>query len=331
MNIFEIIEKRTKGIEKYHSQFLADALEHSLNGNRSLFDSVWKLVTPCWKIPDRATVLTEVGLTSGRIDICIRSDHPQKRIVGIEIKTREYSAKRGQLDNYHDVLRQKFPKHTLQISYLTPFNKERVGETADRLLSVQEFKGFVSAHPDARHVSWLDVAEIPWDSNELWKQHQAYVRKRISSPEKLESRMNREFAHFFGENRNELFRDELSGLGIRLTEDGAEINLSVVNNNLPSFAERLVKAFEVLLDSDKVNRNVNRTDKFSTEHRRRYLDSPYHEVHRALFGLSERLPHVWVEGECGYGVRTAHQIPKSGELSLVTSRSPDRLETGKPR
>ncbi len=60
MNIFETIGKVTRGIEQYHSQFLVDALVDSLNGDRSLFDSVWRLAaSPDWEVPEHAEVRPE--------------------------------------------------------------------------------------------------------------------------------------------------------------------------------------------------------------------------------------------------------------------------------
>ena len=46
MNIFETIERVSGTYEPYHSRFLADALEDSLGGDRSLFDAVWRLAAP---------------------------------------------------------------------------------------------------------------------------------------------------------------------------------------------------------------------------------------------------------------------------------------------
>ena len=66
MNIFETIEKATSRIERFHSQFLADALCESLEGDRSLFDQIWALVAPSdWESPESSAqvrVITEQGV-----------------------------------------------------------------------------------------------------------------------------------------------------------------------------------------------------------------------------------------------------------------------------
>ena len=186
MNIFETIRSTTTRIERIHSQFLADALTDSLKGDRSLFNGVWKLVaSPDWEVPTCAKVSVEEIVKRGRVDICIRCEEPSNRVVGIEVKTDAASATDGQLEKYRDGLEEKFPNFDTQIAYLTPFNRERARDKADSLETVKVFEKFAKVSPNARHVSWLDVADIAWDDNVLWKQHQAYIRRNISSHNKL--------------------------------------------------------------------------------------------------------------------------------------------------
>ena len=217
MNIFETIKTVSERVEPYHSQFLADALRDSLERDRSLFEAFWKLAAPPhWEVPEYAKISSEEVVGPGRVDICVRCDHLHKRVVGIEVKTVDASAQPGQLERYRDGMERKFPEYSVQISYLTPFNKKRAGCVADSLSTVQRFKEFANVFPEARHLSWLDVADIPWDSSDLWKQHQEYVRRYISSPNKLEKQeLNRGLADFFGEEATERFRDALADLGIR--------------------------------------------------------------------------------------------------------------------
>ena len=101
LNVFETIRSTTRRIEPFHSQFLADALDASLNGDRSLFDGIWKLAAPPdWPIPRQATVNTEQDAGNRRrIDLCIL-DAEGRRILGIEIKTTSTSANAGQLRSY---------------------------------------------------------------------------------------------------------------------------------------------------------------------------------------------------------------------------------------
>ena len=326
MNIFETIGSVTHRVEPYHSQFLADALRDSLEGDRSLFEAFWKLAAPQWEVPGDADIMAEEIVESGRVDICIRSDYPYKRLVGVEVKTADTSALHGQLERYREGLERKFSQYTIQISYLTPFNRERAGDTAHSLHAVRIFEDFAKVFRDARHLSWLDVADIPWDGNVLWKQHHEYVKGRISPPSVLEKTMlNRDLSHFFGEEATGRFYHALAGLGIHLGEDATVIDLSEYEN-LSSFARCLVDALKILLHSDNVSHNADKSDKFAAELRHRFLDSKYHEVHEALFDLSRQFPHVWIQGERDYAVRTAHKNHRSNGVSLLRSHDPGRLE-----
>ena len=331
MNIFETIGSVTSGIERYHSQFLADALRASLCEDRSLFDGVWCLATPQgWEPPDSAEISTEEAIGDGRrIDICIRSDHPDKRIIGIEVKTSDDSVEFGQLKGYLKGLQGRFPEYCVQVSYLTPFNRCRKDDAAQRLHAVEEFKEFQKVSLDAQHVSWLDVADISWDGSDLWKQHQAYVRKHISSRCKLKESSvgrNRGLDKFFGEETAQRFIDVLYELEFRQERDRMEIDLSAHCGRLSSFAENLVDALKILLKSDRVSRDAKKADKFTEGQREPFLDdSPYREIHERLFGLSEQCSYVWIQGEGNYGVRTAHKVQRSSGVSLVTSKGPDRL------
>ncbi|MCY4530433.1 MAG: hypothetical protein OXD46_15565 [Chloroflexi bacterium] len=335
MNIFETIETVTGGTEQFHSQFLADALRESLCEDRSLFDGVWRLATPDgWAPPDCAEISTEEAAGEGRVDICIRSDHPVKRIVGIEVKTKEESAESGQLEKYFLGLRAAYQDHCVSVSYLTPFNECRAGVNEDKLRTVRIFKEFSKSSLAAKHVSWLDVADIDWDGTDLWKQHQAYVRNRISSCSLLkESSVDRDrgLCEFFGANAEQGFFDELAKLGILRQVDGVEICLSEYRGNLSDFAVKFVNALEILIKNDRTSPLVKKKDKFTEGQREPFLDSEYREVHDALFNLSQEFSHVWVEGEGNYGVRTAHEKHRSGGVSIVTSRGSDRLLVGRRR
>ena len=334
MNIFETIGSVTSGIERYHSQFLADALKESLSGDRSLFDGVWCLATPRgWELPDCAEISTEAAAGEGRIDICIRSDHPVKRIIGIEVKTQDASVESEQLEKYLCGLKETYREYCVIVSYLTPFNECRAGELANKLPAVKVFDRFREKSAAARHLSWLDVADISWDGNDIWKQHQAYVRNHISSCSHLkESSVDRDrgLVEFFGEEAERGFFNELAKLGIQRRVGGTEIELRDFCKELPHLAEKLVGALKILLNVDSVSHDVKRTDKFTEGQREPFLDSPYRKVHSALFNLSEEFCHVWVQGEGNYGVRTAHKSHRSG-VSIVTSRGSDRLLVGRRR
>ena len=327
MNIFETIRKVTRGTEQYHSQFLADALADSLNGDRSLFDAVWKLTAPPhWEIPAHAVVSSEERVRTGSVDICIRCASPIDRVVGIEVKTVDASATPGQLERYLEGLKEKYHESDVQIAYLTPFNRERAGDASGSRRTIGELQEFSKQFPQARQLSWLDVADIPWNSNFLWKQHQAYVHEHISASAilRVNSEWNRGFADFFGEEEAQNFWEELALLGIYAEERWVDINLSAFGEDLPSFAGALVRAFEILLESDNVQRGADWADEVSEELRRRFLSSDYYHVHTALFGLSDRYGCVRVQGVHDYNLRIALKgSPDS--MSLFRSYDTDRV------
>ena len=189
LNVFGSIGRTTRRIEPFHSQFLADALCASLQGDRSLFEGVWQLAAPDdWRPPAAALVNSEHKVGDGkRIDICI-VDSAARRVLGIEVKTTSASARPGQLEDYAQRLAKKHRESDIAIAYLTPFNRRRAPDEADALPTVRAFEQFEKAFNRARHVSWLDVADLSWDGRDLWQQHQAYVRSDLSSPKKTDSR-----------------------------------------------------------------------------------------------------------------------------------------------
>ena len=328
MNIFESIRRTTTRIEPFHSQFLADALKDSIGGDRSLFNAVWQMTAPDgWNTPEEAEInAEEVMPEKGRIDISIKCDSPEHRIVGIEVKTTDSSVISGQLIRYHEGLVERFPQHAVAIAYLTPFNRKRAADKAEALQAVKEYDDFCKIHPTTRHVSWLDIAAISWNGNELWRQHQQYVYQHISSCERLHLSMTRDRSldHFFGGESVEAFWEALSELGIESEDGGAVIELAELDGS-PDFANRLARSFRILItDGNGVSRNANKEDEFPENWRRPFLDSPHRKVHEALFALSNH-SHVGVKGKKDYGVRVAHDNHNSG-VSLVRSRRPKRLE-----
>lgn len=288
-----------------------------------------------WEIPDSVQIMAEKKLKEGRqIDICIRSESPHKRVIGIEVKTTEDSAEADQLNQYLDDMKSmsEFLGCDIQMVYLTPFNRERVGNKADLLPTIRIFDKFSKECLGTKHLSWLDVAEIPWEDNELWKQHQGYVRNYISSHEDMErwlsdrSEAKRGFTEFFGEERTECFQRRLEEIGIPLGVDGTNIDLSEINQPPSQFAELIVGALACLLGSDSVLalNDSEKDDEFPAELRRQFLESPYREVHAALFSLSEQYSSVWIKGERDYGVRVAHRRHPGG-VSLLRSHGSTRL------
>ena len=230
MNIFETIQKAGALNERCHSHFLADALEESVSkdGDRSLFDEVWKLIAPPdWDVPTYPEITPEYELDKGRIDIVIQSKNEGEsgRVVGIEVKTNEESVESGQLEKYREGLANTFPDADLAMAYLTPFNRERAGERADSLRTIREFDDFAKNFDKARHISWLDVADIPWDGNLLWEQHREYVRCHISPEEILDEKVleRQTLEKFLDSCEDPKAREAASRLFDVATSEGANI------------------------------------------------------------------------------------------------------------
>ena len=338
VNIFESIGRVTTRIEPFHSQFLGDALSDSLNGNRDLFDRFWRLAAPTkWSVPACAGVSTEkdLGPKYGKIDICIYdfSIRP-RRVLGIEVKTTDSSATEGQLNRYFDGLKHQLCESNpdVAVSYLTPFNEKRAGGFAKHLATITEFRDYAEKHPEARHVSWLDVAEIAWDyGNELWQQHRAYVFSRISSLEKLTERIKRDrsFNEFFGDGAADAFWEAMKALGIESEpEQGAHVNLGELED-----IHAFVSAFEVLINRGQGIAEPKQPKTSAFSNRQSFLESRFGNLHKAIFGLSDKYNNVWLQGKKNYGLRVAHTSHGSG-VSLVRSLNSDdcdQLLIGKPR
>ena len=334
VNIFEVIGETTRRIEPFHSEFLAEALRVSAKGNRSLFDAVWKLAAPeGWDIPVEPKIESEERMDDGkRIDICI-FDKSRDRLLGIEVKTTKASAKEGQLEDYLQGLCQKYghnrnDKDRVAIAYLTPFNYKRAGNAANALPTVRIFKEFSSNFRNASHMSWLDIADIPWDGNELWRQHQAYVHQEIANYGRLQSFVsrNRAFDDFFSEMVVEDFWATLPVEVDRNSDAGVTIDLATFGSD----PTKLIRALEILIkDRENVSENASIKDKFSGDSRQKFLKSKHEDIHAALFDLS-RHSHVWVEGTKDYGLRVAHKRHSSG-VSLVRSKGEQYLVIGQSR
>ena len=266
-----------------------------------------------------------------RIDLCIASDDPCKQVLGVEVKTVDTSATSGQLKAYEEGLARRYLGYAIGLVYLTPFNRKRAGDSADRLRAVREFDAFSANYPASVHVSWLDVADIEWPGNDLWTQHQEYVRRHIADRKLLEKpEWNRAFAHFFGRQPTERFSGELERMGIRLEEEGARIELGEHPSSTPNFGTMLSNALKMLFEGERVSRRSQRSDRFGEELRARFLASDYKNIHVALFNLAKSYPFVWVKGERDYGIRIAHK-DHSGGVSLVRSHGENQLSLGSLR
>lgn len=332
LNIFRTIAQVTDRVEPFHSQFLGDALRASLSSDRSLFEGFWNLAAPPnWPIPQSAAVETERRVEEGRrIDLTI-TDSEQGMVLGIEVKTKSASAQPGQLEDYERGLVSALtkPDWNVAISFLTPFNRKRADDMAEALPTVRLFEQFArTSGRAARHVSWLDVADLPWDGREIWRQHQAYVRDIISNKDKLKSNVarNRTFGEFFGEGAAGLFWEALNEMGVRPEDTGAKIDLKTCTAS----PESLTRVFHILVEQGEGVSHGNRRDQFPDALRERFLDSRWYAFHQALWDLSRQYSNVWIRGTKDYGVCVSHER-HSGGVSLVTADGPHILKIGMPR
>ena len=333
LNIFKSIAKATHRTEPFHSQFLADALVTSIQDERSLFDTVWRLAAPdSWDPPECPYVHTEHHTGDGRrIDICIVDNaEPRKRVLGIEVKTSSASARSNQLEAYHQGLTKRYPEADIAIAYVTPFNRQRAGISAERFPTIGVFEEFARKFEHARHLSWLDVADIEWDGRDIWRQHQSFVRDTIARQSKLSCNVlrNHSFEVFFGVEPAGRFWEVLEELGVNPPDDtGTEIDL----RRFDADASSLVRAFEILIvDGEGIDHHGKKSDRFTDNQRQPFTMSRHYQFHDALFGLSRRFDNVWVQGKQDYAIRVAHKRYGSG-VSLVRSKGEESLETGRPR
>lgn len=177
-NAFES-ENRGMLPERFHSEFLGAALRTSLNGDRSLFEGVWKQCVPDWMgCPSFARVETKYSWGGHeRIDILIRDKEFYGDAAAIELNTLDESVERRSLEAYRRQLCAEFGENAAALVLLTPFNRqhaERVSQDAAEMLQAVEIFEEFSKGPGwtpTRHLSWLDVADIDWPGGgDLWRE-----------------------------------------------------------------------------------------------------------------------------------------------------------------
>ena len=256
-----------------------------------------------------------------RIDICIR-DKTRRYVLGIEIKTTRASAEPGQLETYEHGLMRRNPGWEIAIAYLTPFNRQRAGDSAEALPTVRVFEQFAKTSQRARHVNWLDIADIQWDGRDIWRQHQHYVRSKMAAADKLKPAVlqYRVFKDFFGDDAASLVWDALVEMEIFPGPKGARIELENFRGDPSSLSQALIILIE---DGENVSPS-RKHGRFPVQERQKFLTSPWQRFHAELFELSAQYENVWIQGETDYAVRIAHKHHGSG-VSLVRTYGPGVL------
>lgn len=328
MNIFDVIRRATSRTEPFHTRFLADALRQSIESDSRLFRAVWDNGVSGgerWPAPAMAVVAEEDVIDAGRVDVVIR-DEDRRRVLAIEAKTVEGSVRDDQLESYLNALQRKYPDDEIRIVYLTPFNRLRAGEMAGGLHSVRLLEVFREVHPDAVHMSWLDIADVEWNGGDLWEQHRDYVRRRMCDPAVLQSARgarDRGLGEFVGD-------DIVAEFWTRLTQHGISYEEGVIDLLLISEPDKLRDALEVLIHSPEVNVQARRADSYPEPERTRMLESEQGAVHREIMQLSDTYPFVWIQGRRDYGIRVSHPLYPGG-VSLATSSGDRKLIVGRMR
>ena len=336
-------ESENKGMlpERFHSEFLGAALRTSLNGDRSLFEGVWKQCVPDWVgCPSIARVETEHSWGGhGKIDILIRDMEFYGFAVGIEVKTRDQSVEKGQLEANRRQLCAEFGEGRAAIVLLTPFNRHHAEcvsqDAAEMLQAVKVFEEFSkgSGWAPRLHLSWLDVANIDWPGGgDLWREYREHVQGTISSIQELESLVmrNRRFDDFFGKQAAREFwnrlRHVLRDSGSRDHRGGSVIELGEFNGDLGELAA----AVRILIEhGERVAHRVKQSG-FSERSRQKFVDSEHGWIHEDLFGIAIEFPYVWLDGGRDYDLRVRHK--DNGDcVSLVTSQGTGRLLIGQRR
>ena len=317
MNIFQVIRQATSTIERIHSEYLAAVLRASYDGDRELFTQFWQLAVDSdenWPVPTAAEIKTETFLNPGRVDITV-FDRNSRRCLGVEVKTTEASTTDGQLATYQSGLEALYRKEykrkiEVRMAYLTPFNHEHSPERATH--SRREFCAFKREHSEAVHLSWLDVACIePHVEDDLWSQHQEYVREEMCAPRSPLSKEMREFGSFFDADVMENFWTQLEASGVGIKGEQTPFDeISDIN--------QLISALKLLINSPEANSTIPRGNKVSDDLKRKRTQSIHGPKHDALFAIADKYPWVWIEGKGNYGVRVAHHKHPSSGVSLCT-------------
>ena len=326
LNIFSSIKKATRQIEPLCTQFLADALEVSIRGNRSLFEQTWTLCAPsAWEPPREARIVAEELLEENRrIDIAIL-DEKSNRVLGIEAKTSEGSVDPGQLERYFRFLQSMNPGYDVAIAFLTPFNQElakdflKDSSEALRLPSIKEFEELCRYIPRERtvHANWRDIARIEWREQSCWSQFQSFLLTEISAESDLVNYLRQDHAleRFFSDQAKFQFWGAMPDW---CRNDGI-VELEKLARQ-PSDLREFLHALTFLIEDDgNVNRRAIKNDRFPDNRKSSLVGSDFGLVHREIFDLSRKYDHVWIQGERDYGLRVAHRNHRAAGVSLLRS------------
>lgn len=331
INIFEIIDKVTSRIEPFHSEFLASSFRNDrglLNRflihikNKYNNESIQKFIEA-----EELIVKSEDSFEDyRRIDITIQ-EPKSKLIIGIEVKTSDSSVSKNQLSFYYNNLLLKYPDYNVIMVYLTPFNHENIPHTISPTLihSITEFVEFNKQIQNSIHINWKDLVTLYNNSqsneNYLYSAHKEYITSKVTDESLLIRRINsfdrnRGLAEFLGAECVETFFENLFNNNIQYDEDDKKIIFNITKN-VQNY-ESLINSFEILIDSEKLQKTSIKPNKVQENLIRQYEQGSNGEFFKLFFSFINNYSYLWLEGTGRIGIRASHILHPSSGVSIFT-------------
>jgi hypothetical protein len=275
---------------------------------------------PGWPAPVVLDVFVEEHLgESRRVDLHMGS-RGLGQVVVVEVKVDESAVRAGQLLDYAYRLDRKYGVGGWRLVLLSPYTSARGAEAALVLPSVSEVEAVRAVYPTVRHLSWLDIIELPTAGvDPVWASFCEYVRQVVCRPRRQAGDTFATLANFFPEHVVANFAARLDIAGLEVGPNG-QVDLRRIAD-----AKAVAAAIATLLDSTDTTTISARSSRF--DQRAPFLDSEWGQVHRELFRLVDSHRGAWLEGQRDYAVRVSPR--KDGKrwksVSVVRSRGMDTL------
>jgi hypothetical protein len=314
VNIFETISKASRRLlEPIATQYLAELFREE----PALVTAFWESVVEGdadWPTPEADTfnVRAEVGRADRRrIDLVITDDRRPQNSIGVEVKLYEDSVELGQLAAYATD-----PAKGSRLVFLTPFTRERFPDLANGSNAVKEFEAFKRNYPTGRHLSLLDLAELPVTVTDMhWPAFQAFVRG-ICTKRTFESRQGKPLWTFFPEPTVLAANEALEQGSIAVDVDGC-INLREIAD-----PDAIVTVLRIFANSAVASRRSQGKSTF-TGNKQKFLSGPAGAIHEALFRFVDGCSCAKLRGSDDYAVVIT--LHGEGDVSLLQSDGLDKI------
>jgi hypothetical protein len=273
-----------------------------------------------WPAPVVLDVFVEEHLgESRRVDLHMGSRR-LGQVVVFEVKVDESAVRAGQLLDYAYRLDHKYGVGGWRLVLVSPYTSTRAAGAGLVLPSVGEVEAVRAVYPTVRHLSWLDIIELPTaDVDPVWASFCEYVRRVVCRPRRQAGDTFAKLLNFFPEDVVANFAARLDIAGVELGPNG-KVDLRRIAD-----ATAVAAAIATLLDSTDTNTISARSSRFAQ--RAPFLESEWGQFHRELFRLVDSHRGAWLEGQRDYAVRVSPR--KDGKrwksVSLVRSRGTDTL------